>query len=151
MRRFLLILIVISLYMPIVNAKSFRINIGRMLQKSSLYTPASKLKLHRINTERGQQESKYDILQNKKGEILIIINARSGEPENPRFVYDGGETALLYRTKERVVVFENIAVEARPPLKSVGTMLIVEVENEDVAREYTVPVRIIKNVKALIR
>lgn len=45
------------------------------------------------------QESRYDILQNEEGDILIIINSRAGGPENPRFVYDGGATALLYRTK----------------------------------------------------
>ena len=98
-----------------------------------------------------EQESRYDILQNEQGEILIIINARSGGPENPRFVYDGGETALLYRTKDCAVVFRDIAIDARLPLKSVSTMLIVEVEDEDVAREYTVPVRVVKDVKALIK
>ena len=93
------------------------------------------------------QESRYDILQNEEGDILIIINSRAGGPENPRFVYDGGATALLYRTKDSAVVFENVAL----PLKSVSSMLIVEVENEDVAREYVVPVRIVKDVKALIK
>lgn len=97
------------------------------------------------------QENRYDILQNDEGEILIIINSREGGPENPRFVYDGGSTALLYRTKENAVIFENVAKEARFPLKSVSSMLIVEVENEDVAREYTVPVRIVKDVKTLIK
>lgn len=97
------------------------------------------------------QESRYDILQNEAGEILIIINSRSGGPENPRFVYDGGDTALLYRTKERAVVFKGIAVSARIPLKSVSSMLIVEVENEDVEREYVVPVRVVKDVKSLIK
>jgi len=57
----------------------------------------------------------------------------------------------LYRTKDSAVVFENVAKEARLPLKSVSSMLIVEVENEDVAREYVVPVRIVKDVKALIK
>ncbi len=98
-----------------------------------------------------EQESRYDILQNEAGEILIIINSRAGGPENPRFVYDGGETALLYRTKESTVVFSGIATSARMPLKSVSSMLIVEVEDEDVAREYTVPVRIVKDVKVLIK
>lgn len=98
-----------------------------------------------------EQESRYDILQNEEGEILIIINSRAGGPENPRFVYDGGETALLYRTKDSAVVFKDIAVSARLPLKSVSSMLIVEVENEDVAREYTVPVRVVKDVKSLIK
>ena len=97
------------------------------------------------------QESRYDILQNEAGDILIIINSRAGGPENPRFVYDGGETALLYRTKDCAVIFESIAKDARMPLKSVSSMLIVEVEKEDVAREYEVPVRIVKDVKSLIK
>ncbi len=97
------------------------------------------------------QENRYDILQNEAGDILIIINSRAGGPENPRFVYDGGTTALLYRTKDSAVVFESIAKEARMPLKSVSSMLVVEVENEDVAREYEVPVRIVKDVKSLIK
>lgn len=98
-----------------------------------------------------EQESRYDILQNELGEILIIINSRAGGPENPRFVYDGGETALLYRTKDSAVIFKKVAPDARLPLKSVASMLIVEVEGEDVAREYVVPVRIVKDVKSLIK
>lgn len=98
-----------------------------------------------------EQESKYDILQNEAGEILIIINSRAGGPENPRFVYDGGETALLYRSKQTAVVFKKIAQGARIPLKSVSTMLIVEVENDDVAREYEVPVRIVKDVALYLK
>ena len=98
-----------------------------------------------------EQESRYDILQNREGDILIIIHSRAGGPENPRFVYDGGATALLYRTKEMAVVFNNIADGARKPLKMVSSLLIVEVEGEDVLREYTVPVRIVKNVDSLIK
>lgn len=101
--------------------------------------------------EKNMQKNKYDILQNEAGEILIIIDSRAGGPENPRFVYDGSETALLYRSKENAVIFNDIAVSARLPLKSVSSMLIVEVENEDVAREYVVPVRIVKDVKSLIK
>ena len=98
-----------------------------------------------------EQESRYDIFQNDEGEILFIIGARPGGPENPRFVYDGGDTALLYRTKDIAVIFNGIAQEARIPLKSVSNMLIVEVEGEEVAREYEVPVRIIKDVSSLVR
>lgn len=97
------------------------------------------------------EESRFDILQNEEGEILIIINTFAGGPENPRFVYDGGETALLYRTKENTVVFNDIPNDARLPLKSVKSMLIVEVENEDVAREYTVPVRLVENIKTYLK
>lgn len=105
-----------------------------------------------MSTNKKQNpESRYDILQNDEGEILIIINSFAGGPENPRFIYDGGKTALLYRTKEKAVVFNEIPKEARIPLKSVTSMLIVEVENEDVAREYTVPVRMVKDINAYLK
>ena len=104
-----------------------------------------------MSTNKLEQESRYDILQNKEGEILIIINSRPGGPEEPRFVYDGGKTALLNRTKEMAVVFKDIAEGARKPLKMVTSMLIVEVEDDVVLREYTVPVRIIKDVESLIK
>ncbi len=97
------------------------------------------------------QESRFDILQNEEGEILIIIDSFAGGPENPRFVYDGGKTALLYRTKDRAVIFHEIPNGAHIPLKSVSSLLIVEVENDDVAREYTVPVRIVKDVKTYLK
>ena len=102
-------------------------------------------------SKQKDQESRYDILQNDEGENLIIINAFAGGPENPRFIYDGSETALLYRTKEKAVVFNAIPKEARMPLKAVTSMLIVEVENEDVAREYTVPVRLVKDIKSYLK
>ena len=95
------------------------------------------------------QAGKYDILQNAAGEILIIIKYHEGGPENPRLVYDGGETALLYRSRESAVFLDGINDKARSPLKSVDEVLMVEVEGDDVAREYKVPVRIIKSLQAL--
>lgn len=98
-----------------------------------------------------EQKSRFDILQNEEGKILIIIDTFAGGPENPRFVYDGGQKALLYRTKDSAVVFDDIPEEARVPLKSVNSMLIVEVEGDDVAREYDVPVRIIKDIETYLK
>lgn len=94
--------------------------------------------------------SRYDILQNDKGEILIIIQQCNGGAENPLFVYDGSQYALLYRSHESTVYFEDIAEGARVPLKTVTSLQIVEIENDDVVREYKVPVRIVKDVKSLM-
>ena len=99
--------------------------------------------------EKSQQSGRYDMLQNAAGEILIIIEYREGGPENPRLVYDGGEQALLYRSRESAFMLNAIAPEARMPLKSVSEVLMVEIENDDVAREYKVPVRIVRSLKAL--
>ena len=100
------------------------------------------------DTKNSQQAGRYDMLQNAAGEILIIIEYREGGPENPRLVYDGGEK-LLYRSRESAFMLNSIAREARMPLKSVNEVLMVEIENDDVAREYKVPVRVVRNLQAL--
>ena len=101
------------------------------------------------DTKNSQQAGRYDMLQNAAGEILIIIEYREGGPENPRLGYDGGEQALLYRSRESAFMLNSIAREARMPLKSVNEVLMVEIENDDVAREYRVPVRVVRNLQAL--
>lgn len=101
------------------------------------------------DTKNSQQAGRYDMLQNAAGEILIIIEYREGGPENPRLVYDGGEQALLYRSRESAFMLNSIVREARMPLKSVNEVLMVEIENDDVAREYRVPVRVVRNLQAL--
>ena len=83
------------------------------------------------DTKNSQQAGRYDMLQNAAGEILIIIEYREGGPENPRLVYDGGEQALLYRSRESAFMLNSIAREARMPLKSVNEVLMVEIENDD--------------------
>lgn len=93
-----------------------------------------------------EQEGTYNILQNAVGEILIIIRFRAGGPENPRIVYDGGDSALLYRSRESSVLLDAINPQARMPLKSVNEVLMVELDGNEVAREYKVPVRIIKKL-----
>ena len=102
-----------------------------------------------INTNQNT-EGTYDILQNATGEILIMIRQRRGGPENPRFVYDGGETALLYRSRESSVFLGDINVDARAPLKRVDEILVAEIDGDEVAREYVVPVRIVRSLKAVL-
>ncbi len=102
-----------------------------------------------INTPEST-EGTYDILQNAAGEILVMIKQRRGGPENPRFVYDGGETALLYRSRESSVFLGGINADARTPLKSVDEVLVAEIDGDEVAREYVVPVRIVRDLKAVL-
>lgn len=94
-----------------------------------------------------EQEGTYNILQNEAGEILILIRFRAGGPENPRIIYDGGDSALLYRSRESSVVLDAINPKARMPLKTVNEVLMVELDDDEVAREYKAPVRIVKPVE----
>ena len=96
-----------------------------------------------------EQEGRYEILQNGAGEILIIIKYRNGGPENPRLVYDGGDVALLYRSRESALFLDAVNEMARAPLKSVDEVLIAEIDDDEVAREYKVPVRIVRSLEAL--
>ena len=90
-------------------------------------------------------EGTYEILQNAAGEILIMIKQRRGGPENPRFVYDGGDTALLYRSRESAVFLGGINPDARQPIKAVDEVLVAEIDGDEVAREYMVPVRLVRD------
>lgn len=94
-------------------------------------------------------KGRYSIFQNSKGDIMIMINSQNTGPENPWLFYDGGATALLYRSPDSAVAVKSIAEDARNPLKNVAEVLIVEVNDEEVEKEYIAPVRLVKNVDNL--
>lgn len=104
-----------------------------------------------VDNAVSEQEGRYDILENNAGEIMIIIKYREGGPENPRLVYDGGAVALLYRSRESAILLNNIDPRARPSLKSVEKVLMVEIDGDEVAREYDVPLRLVKDLDALMK
>ena len=93
----------------------------------------------------------YDIFQNSSGEVLIIINARQGTPNNAKIFYDGGSNMLLYRNQKSAVILSNIAEKARPILKTTDKALIAEItSDEEVYCEYKVPIHIVKNLDILL-
>ena len=91
-----------------------------------------------------EKEKKINILQNGAGEIMFLISMRLGGPENPRMVFDGINSILLYRSRESAVILENINPDAKVPLQAVNEVLVVELDGEEVAREYMVPLRTVK-------
>ena len=102
-----------------------------------------------LSNEAGVK-GKYSIFQNDKGDIMVMVDAREGEPDNSRFIFDGN-IALLFRSIDNSIVFRDIDQEAKNALQEAEEVLVVEVLNDDVKREYIVPVRFVKDVNSLIR
>ena len=97
-----------------------------------------------------EYSKKYEILQNAAGEVLIIIGYRNGGPVEPKVVYDGGSSVLLYRNKESSVFLTNVDEKARNPIMYSDRIIIAEVENDEVIREYFAKVRLIKDMKDIL-
>lgn len=96
--------------------------------------------------ELNDATNKYDLLQNGAGEIMIIINGEDSSPENSRIVYDGGDAMMLYINKTRALMLNSLTIEAQKAMLNVEKVLVVEVKDDDVLREYEVPVRVVKKL-----
>lgn len=98
-----------------------------------------------VHGDNNIKNGRYDILQNAVGELLIIIYYTPSPPDNPRLVFDGEGTALLYRSKDCAQIF-SVNEKTVEALRNVNHILVTEVSRKtnDVVREYEAPVRIVK-------
>ena len=77
---------------------------------------------------------------------MISMHAKEGEPNSPVLIYDGGDHALLYRTPQSSVLLDFIHPEVRPFLLKAKQVLIAETKDYQVAREYMVTCKRVKNL-----
>ena len=92
----------------------------------------------------------YTILQDHEGGLVLVIDLQPSAPNEPMFIYDGGDTALLFRDWDSNIRINNISEDARPILKNAEDIYVVEIQGEDILRDYYAPIRIIRDVKKLI-
>ncbi len=92
------------------------------------------------------QEGRYDVLVNNNGELLIALQKKEGEPENSRILYDGKEHALFYRNNNETIILDYVHPDAQEHLSKAAKIIIVEFENDDIIREYDVPVQHVKQI-----
>jgi len=86
-------------------------------------------------------ESYYDILENDDGELLVTIKARQGGPEKPAILYAGEEHALFYRSADQTIILDFIHPGVRGSFRKVKELLVAELRDGSIVREYMVPVR----------
>jgi len=92
----------------------------------------------------------YSIKQSKKGDLLLIIEPQSCAPDYPLFIYDGGDTALLFRDWGSTLRLYSLSEQARPALKNADEIYVLEMLGDNVYRDYIAPIRIVRDVKRLI-
>lgn len=92
----------------------------------------------------------YTILQDHEGDLVLVIEPQPTDPNNPMFIYDGGDTALLFRDWDSSIRINKISDEARPILKNAEDIYVIELQGEDILRDYFAPILIVKDVQKLI-
>lgn len=92
----------------------------------------------------------YTIFQDHEGDLVLVIEPQPTDPNNPMFIYDGGDTALLFRDWDSSIRINKISDEARPILKNAEDIYVIELQGEDILRDYFAPIRIVSDVKKLI-
>lgn len=80
----------------------------------------------------------------------MVVDLQSFAPNEPMFIYDGGDTALLFRDWDSSIRINNISEDARPILKNAEDIYVVEIQGEDILRDYFAPIRIVSDVTKLI-
>lgn len=96
-----------------------------------------------------EQEKQYDILENSSGDLMIAIKARMEDTNKPKIVYDGGDHAILYRTDDNAILLDYVHPDIRSHLLDAGRVLVIEVRDQSIIREYNVPIKKMKKIPTL--
>ena len=92
----------------------------------------------------------YSIKQSKEGDLLLIIEPQACDPDCPLFIYDGSDTALLFRDWGSTLRLGSLSEQARPALKNAEEIYVVEMQGDEIYRDYFAPIRHVRDVKSLI-
>ena len=92
----------------------------------------------------------YKILKEKDNNLILVINPQNDEPDGPMLICDGGDTALLFHDWGNSLRLKELSSDASQELMNASNIEVVEMSGGDIAREYTAPVKIVRDVKSLI-
>lgn len=66
------------------------------------------------------------------------------------FIYDGGDTALLFRDFDSNIRLNGLSESTRPILQAAKDIHVLEMQGDDIIRDYIARVRLVRNVKSLM-
>jgi hypothetical protein len=93
----------------------------------------------------------YKILKDKDNNLILVINPQNDEPDGPMLICDGGDTALLFHDWGNSLRLKELSSDASQELMNASNIEVVEMSGGDIAREYTAPVKIVRDVKTLVK
>lgn len=104
-----------------------------------------------IHYEDNVDENEFNILQNAAGELCLLIRSRNGRPRKPCLICDESSFTILFRNNSSAIFLEDINPVAVDALNKVNQILVVELNNDQVAREYVVPVVLVEGLKSYMQ
>ena len=90
----------------------------------------------------GKDGRHFDLLMNAGGDLMIAFDATPIKPVRPVFVYDGRDRGILCKTKESQIPFYPLPREAWDAMNKAKNILCVEVSDQHVVAEYSVPLEV---------
>lgn len=92
----------------------------------------------------------YKILKDKDNNLILVINPQNDEPDGPMLICDGGDTALLFHDWGNSLRLKELSSDASQELMNASNISVFEVADGQSVREYTAPVKIVRDVKSLM-
>ena len=92
----------------------------------------------------------YQIIQDPQNDLILVIDPQPTAPDGPMFIYDGGDTALLFRDFDSNIRLNGLSESTRPLLQAAKDIYVLEIQGKDILRDYIATVRLVRNVKSLI-
>lgn len=92
----------------------------------------------------------YSILQNKDKELMLIIDAQDSTPDDPLFIYDGTDKALLFRDWDSTLRLNNLSLESVQALEENSDILVIEQSADNIVRDYMARIRKVRDVKSMV-
>mgnify|MGYP000011082729 FL=1 len=70
----------------------------------------------------------YQAVVSADGRLAFVIPAGKDEPHLPKLIYNGGESALLYRSAADILVLDKLHEEAQKALCRKRSVVIIEAD-----------------------
>lgn len=94
------------------------------------------------------QEKLYFTFRDTDGVLSFSLNAYEGEPENPRFLFDGKSQVFFMRRAGQVISLADLQEEVESDLKEVSRVRILETpeDSSEILRQYDVQIVLIEPI-----